>query len=525
MYQLRILGALALLALTAPPACDDGTVGEEGSEGNPCHADGTCDGELACLSGYCVSLPPCNAGDTLPCTCEDGEEGSETCTGDGVWGDCECSTECGNSDAETGEACDGSDLDGHTCESEGFAGGALVCSTTCELDTSGCSDCGNGVVDPGETCDGSALDGHTCESEGFAGDVLACDASCALDTSGCESCGNDVVDAGESCDGTALGGASCATLGYTVGTLSCNASCAFDTTGCMQCTETSAGVLMAPLMMVVLMDRSGSMSGTIWTSTVSALTQFYTDPASADILVGMNFFPPAMGDECDPLSYTPPQVPIVPLATDAQTLVNAMNATSPTGITPTYAALHGSLAYTTMYKDNNPTHETVVVLATDGDPTGCDTSIPNIAALAGSAYNYNGVKTYAVAIQGSTVSNLDQITSAGGGQTFDVTADITLFKQKMDEIRDNARSCELLLPAATLSNLANTNLLLTPLAGTPERLGLADDATDCDAAPSWYVDDPSNPTTALLCPATCAAYQADPGAVVEAWLGCPTELN
>lgn len=46
-------------------------------------------------------------------------------------------------------------------------------------------DCGNGVVDAGEACDGSNLNGATCASEGFAFGVLSCTAGCALDTSGC----------------------------------------------------------------------------------------------------------------------------------------------------------------------------------------------------------------------------------------------------------------------------------------------------------------------------------------------------
>lgn len=50
--------------------------------------------------------------------------------------DCEL---CGNAIQEGGEACDGSDFAGATCESQGFAGGVLLCDKNCLLDESACS--------------------------------------------------------------------------------------------------------------------------------------------------------------------------------------------------------------------------------------------------------------------------------------------------------------------------------------------------------------------------------------------------
>ena len=46
--------------------------------------------------------------------------------------------------------------------------------------------CGNGTLDPGEACDGADLNGQTCEGLGFGGGTLACNGSCTgFDTSGC----------------------------------------------------------------------------------------------------------------------------------------------------------------------------------------------------------------------------------------------------------------------------------------------------------------------------------------------------
>lgn len=63
---------------------------------------------------------------------------------------------CGNGTVETclrpaqfgfcqkyavGQACDGPDLGGQTCQSQGFGSGTLACSGSCALDTGGCSEC------------------------------------------------------------------------------------------------------------------------------------------------------------------------------------------------------------------------------------------------------------------------------------------------------------------------------------------------------------------------------------------------
>ncbi len=95
---------------------------------------------------------------------------------------------CGNAIAEGFEECDGIDLDGETCVSQGYAlGGTLACSPGCTYDTSACAPvCGNGVADGYDWCDGSDLAGATCETRGFnLGGTLSCSAGCAYDTSAC----------------------------------------------------------------------------------------------------------------------------------------------------------------------------------------------------------------------------------------------------------------------------------------------------------------------------------------------------
>ncbi len=60
--------------------------------------------------------------------------------------------------------------------------------------------CGDGLLDPDEACDGAELGGETCATQGFDDGTLACDGGCAFDTSGCNLCGDGVVGGAEACD-------------------------------------------------------------------------------------------------------------------------------------------------------------------------------------------------------------------------------------------------------------------------------------------------------------------------------------
>lgn len=88
---------------------------------------------------------------------------------------------CGDGKLDPEEACDGSNLKGESCTSQGFEAGTLSCSATCSLDTSGCTRrCGNGRLDPGEACDG-ALGPLTCASFGFK----SCTPTCQIEAGTC----------------------------------------------------------------------------------------------------------------------------------------------------------------------------------------------------------------------------------------------------------------------------------------------------------------------------------------------------
>lgn len=105
--------------------------------------------------------------------------------------------------------------------------------------------CGDGVLEAPEECDGMDLGGEDCLTQGFDAGTLACADDCTLDASGCMmfACGNGVIEGVEVCDGMDLANEDCSTQGFDVGTLACAAGCsAFDTTGCsLDCAEQNLG--------------------------------------------------------------------------------------------------------------------------------------------------------------------------------------------------------------------------------------------------------------------------------------------
>ncbi|MDY0003059.1 MAG: Ig-like domain-containing protein [Polyangia bacterium] len=214
-----------------PAVCGNGLV--EGAE--------VCD--QANLNGQsCTTVPGSFTGGTLSCT--------NACTFDTS----QCTTgqeECGNGELETGESCDGSDLGTATCQTVGnYVGGTLGCTGTCTFDTSQCeppASCGNGSIDTGEDCDGSNLNDQDCTTigGGYSGGTLSCKSDCTFEESACTTtppdCGNGTINAGEDCDGNNLDQKTCADVGpyeAGVGTLSCNTNCTFNTA---QCVATPSG--------------------------------------------------------------------------------------------------------------------------------------------------------------------------------------------------------------------------------------------------------------------------------------------
>ncbi|MEJ7729746.1 MAG: vWA domain-containing protein [Polyangiaceae bacterium] len=296
--------------------------------------------------------------------------------------------------------------------------------------------------------------------------------------------------------------------------------------GVETCAESESLAAQKTLDIIVVLDRSGSMLGAKWDGSVTALSTFVNDPASAGINVGIIYFPQdGASDSCNIEQYKNVNA-FGPLPQNAPAFISSLDEQDADGSdTPISAALTGSLFAATALQDANPEHKVILVFASDGDPSACDTVIANIANIAEQAYNYNGLQTYVVAIQGATVTNLDQIAAKGGtGQAYDVTANIQAFADKMAEIRATAVGCEITIPEPPQSEVFDKDLVnvnYTP-GGMGEAVKLPKklDKADCGAGPGWYYDDENNPTEIIFCPASCQTVQADTKAKINVGFGC-----
>jgi hypothetical protein len=180
--------------------------------------------------------------------CDGPDLAGRICTSEGFGGgvlacktDCTLDTascyRCGDGQIGGAEPCDGAELGGKTCQKQGFESGELGCTPGCQLDLSKCTiaSCGNGQRDPAEPCEGTNLGGKTCTSEGFAGGTLSCNSNCSLNLSACFKCGDNIINATEQCDGGQLGGKTCKSQGFDGGQLGCTPECTFSTTACTKC--------------------------------------------------------------------------------------------------------------------------------------------------------------------------------------------------------------------------------------------------------------------------------------------------
>lgn len=297
------------------------------------------------------------------------------------------------------------------------------------------------------------------------------------------------------------------------------------------CTSISESAQRVQVDIVFLIDRSQSMSGQKWNGTTSALKDFFSDPASAKLGAGLEYFPNNNASPCIPEDYEVLSVPIGVLPANSFALTNSLPADATGGSTPTWGALKGALSAATAYQDAHPKDKVILVLATDGGPNSCpDNTIEGIANLAKSARNYNGVQTYVIGVQGADIPSINKIAAAGGtGASYDITNDISQFAATIADIRSKALGCDFQIPAPPNGKELDpdeVNFTYTPQGSGMEKLILrADDLADCNGKPGWYYDNNLSPTKIILCPASCATVQADLEAVVNVLFGCKSKLN
>lgn len=290
-----------------------------------------------------------------------------------------------------------------------------------------------------------------------------------------------------------------------------------------------------PLAMIVLIDRSGSMSGEKWSTATTAIRAFADRAEVVGMKMGVQFFPPldTSKNQCDASGYTNLAVPIAPLPDNVIPIQQKLlNTAADGGGTPMRSGLEGSIAAMQTFIQQTSAHAGAVILVTDGDPTACG-GISEVASVATNGANAPAgtpkVKTFAVGMEGASFSNLDTIAKGGGGapKSFNVGAGATAQQsllEALETIRTGALGCEYVLPPVDgLLDLDSVVVKFTPGQNDPvvDIRRVADEGSCGATTGGYYYDDPKAPSRVVLCPATCKAVQGAPvEAKVDLSLGC-----
>jgi hypothetical protein len=469
------------------------------------------------------------------------------------------------------------------------------CETDLSTDPANCGACGDACPQGANAtagcaagkctvvCDAGFLDCNKdpkdgCETDGAtdAKNCGACAAACpsgpnapaACEKSKCTlSCAAGTGD----CDGDPKNGCEANLFADPNNCGACGTSCngAQCVQGACACASETQTAQLVPLDLYIMLDQSGSMSdtvaggGTKWSAVTTALKSFFADPKSAGISAGIQYFPlqaggqpppfcqnnadcgafgPCLfgscfggqggGDSCTAADYAKPDVEIALLAAAQVSALDASIAKhGPTTNTPTAPALQGAIQHAAAWEVANPSHVTVVVFATDGDPTECDPQdIPSIKAIAAAGVaGKPSIETFVIGV-GPSLQALNDIASGGGtGQAFlvDTGANVVQqFEAALAAIQKSAIGCEYGIPQPKQGQLdyQKVNVQYTPgNGGAPQLFPNVKDKAACPNTGGWYYDDDANPTKIILCDASCATVSADAKAKVDVLLGCATQ--
>lgn len=297
----------------------------------------------------------------------------------------------------------------------------------------------------------------------------------------------------------------------------------------------------------VMFDQSGSMAtkddGTTMRMDAvrSALQQFLAAPESAGLGVGIGYFgtqPLACAcTSCNAADYAKPAVAVGDLPGQGTALAASLNAATPTGETPTGAALRGACTYARQVAAARTGHDVVVLLVTDGEPQApvtspkgtCSPTVQDaVAAATECGTGTAKIRTYVLGV-GPSLQKLNQIAAAGGtGQAYLVEGGGgTEILRALNQIRTDAQiPCTLQLPQTTGAalDLNTVNVVYADANCTMTTFGMVANAGACNPLTGgWYYDDPNQPRSIRLCDASCGQVSA-PGGQLKLSVGCRTQV-
>jgi hypothetical protein len=313
-----------------------------------------------------------------------------------------------------------------------------------------------------------------------------------------------------------------------------------------QCVSATFAPVQSPLALEVLMDQSTSMGDVVsggitkWDAVSNAVANFVQSPASAGAAMGIQYFGLTTGvatngalvESCKVTDYAIPDVPIGALPGNGKALVDSLAAHAPSTTTPTQPALEGAIDYERTWASAHTDSVPAIVLATDGEPYDCSSTVDGTEAIAArGAAGTPRVLTFVIGI-GDQSAALDGIAQAGGtGQAFYVDTSGVVsdeFLAALSTVRGSPRlACSFAIPQPDAGAVDLTRVNVTfGTGGTATGrtvIGNVSGSVACSAnTAGWYFAPKIQPTSIQLCPSTCEALRASPG-TIEIALGCKTQ--
>ncbi|WP_240488953.1 VWA domain-containing protein [Labilithrix luteola] len=320
-----------------------------------------------------------------------------------------------------------------------------------------------------------------------------------------------------------------------------------DASASATCAESGQKAKTLPLDIVFLLDRSLYMKGDKWNAASHALLDFISRGFPAPTQVALTLVPytapeDVWGDQtganidfCQYRVYQNFVVPMADVSVQRAPVESAIaNALLSAGFgygrtSPIYASLQGTYFAATKAQAENPDHQVVVVYVGNGAPLPCNeygsntTNSAAIAALADSALRYNGVRTFAVALDDQNFGLMSEIAKAGGGAAFKPSNTTSAgMLDAMLEVTKGALDCAYALPVAPAGRTLDPSTLSVEITSATGDRSVIPAVTQpaCDAAGGWFYDNAAKPTKVIFCPQTCNTLRDTISPRVELVVGC-----
>jgi hypothetical protein len=266
-----------------------------------------------------------------------------------------------------------------------------------------------------------------------------------------------------------------------------------------------------------------------WDSMKDALTKFVGAPEAAGLNVGLGYFPLDGRQQCEVPGYAMPAVPIGTLPGVAAPFMASVNATLPTGRTPTFPALQGAIQIA-QQREAMVGRRVAIALATDGEPNVCNSTLQNVVNTAQMAAGM-GIYTFVIGV-GPSLQNLQAIAVAGGTKMAYLvemaTADQLVAAFKAVQMQASKLVCSFEIPPAPAGQKldpAKVNVRFNASnSGMSFDIGQVQNRTDCGPNGGWYYDNANNPRVVNLCEASCQKVNGSGEGQIQLLFGCASVL-